>query len=256
MKTLQKNKHIFFMLIFLGAQTALGDQKNELAIDPELTAIEKGQASTPNNLDLKPDADALVDSNLLPEANPKAEKTDALDSVEEDFEILLEDEEEFEDQDEQVVNQEEEPEDEAPAENAAFQGALDTKIEPKGTSLSKSKTPCTRTIKVTNSIDDSMLGYKHWSGTYTPKTFVIHANGKKINEDKTKSIEITNNRLLIRYDYDFGYNIKKARGAVEITFEVDDTSTTCDLTFSWDNKWRILIDNATALSEEQCEFDA
>lgn len=118
-----------------------------------------------------------------------------------------------------------------------------------------SKKQATRTISVTNSIDDAMLGYSHWTGTYTPKVFSVRVNDKKIGYGKTKKIEITNNKFTVRYDYDFGYNIKKARGAVEILFKMDKKASECDLTFSWDNSWRIIIDNATPISEEKCDFE-
>lgn len=125
----------------------------------------------------------------------------------------------------------------------------------------KKEEPCVkkqinRTISVTNSINDAMLGYSHWTGTYTPKVFLVRVNDKKIGYGKTKKIEITKNKFTVRYDYDFGYNVKKARGAVEVLFKIDKNASECDLTFSWDNSWRIIIDNATPISEEKCEFDA
>ncbi len=118
-----------------------------------------------------------------------------------------------------------------------------------------SKKQAARTVSITNSIDDTMLGYSHWTGTYTPKTFTVRVNDKKIGYGKTKKIEITNNKFTVRYDYDFGYNVKKARGAVEILFKMDKNASECDLTFSWNNSWRIIIDNATPISEEKCDFE-
>ena len=121
-------------------------------------------------------------------------------------------------------------------------------------SPAKSKKKNVRSISITNSIEDDMLGYKHWTGTYTPKIFILHVNGKKINPGATKSIDLFDNLLVVRFEYDYGYNIKRARGASEVTFTVDKNATECDITISWNNEWRIIIDNATPKEEELCEF--
>src|SRR5437667_5124811 len=61
-----------------------------------------------------------------------------------------------------------------------------------------------RTITVTHHINDESLGYHHWTGTYYPTTFIIHANDIHLDEEnKPFAVEITNNTLEIRFDYAF-----------------------------------------------------
>lgn len=194
----------------------------------------------------------------MPKNETKEESTD-LETISQEVpdEKLVAKESLKETEEDQTIPQsfkEEIPEEPTLQEIAQYSASSEEIIQKKEESCSKKQT--IRTISITNSIDDAMLGYSHWTGTYTPKIFCIRVNNKKIGYGKTKKIDIENNKFTVRYDYDFGYNVKKARGAVEVLFKMDKKTSECDLTFSWDNSWRIIIDNATPISEEKCEFDA
>jgi len=110
--------------------------------------------------------------------------------------------------------------------------------------------PAKKTVSVKNNIDSTDLPYKHWTGTYTPSTFVVSVNGQKIDTGGKKDVPIIDDVLEVRYDYDFG----PRKGAEVATFAVDDGARELSMTFSWKNDWRISIDKATPQHKEKAEF--
>lgn len=113
-----------------------------------------------------------------------------------------------------------------------------------------------RTITIKNGIDDTDLAYQHWTGSYSPKKFTVSINGVEIDQQGSVPITIINNELIVSYSYDFGYNIKKARGAYQVTFAVEKDATDLLLTFSWHNDWHVILDKATPQEEETIDFVA
>ena len=108
-------------------------------------------------------------------------------------------------------------------------------------------------IQVKNNITPKMIAYKHWSGTYTPNQFVMTINGKKINSGDIHTFKITDKKLTVRYDYTFMKGRRK--GAKEVTFKIDEKKDLFGITFSWKDKWHIIIDNATAESIQEVTFN-
>lgn len=111
-----------------------------------------------------------------------------------------------------------------------------------------------RVITITNAITQESLPYKHWTGTHTPKEFIFSANDEEIEQGESKKIEIINNIVYLRYDYDFGYDMAICRGAYETEYIVDEDQEQFVATFSWNEKFRIIMPGATPVAEEKMEF--
>lgn len=111
-----------------------------------------------------------------------------------------------------------------------------------------------RTVTVKNNIEKTSLAYKHWTGTHEPKIFIISANDEEIEMGESKDIEIIDDTIYVRYDYDFGYDMSICRGGYEIEFDVDPETTVLDVAFSWDKQFRIIIPGATPEVEEKMGF--
>ncbi len=109
-------------------------------------------------------------------------------------------------------------------------------------------------VTIKNNIEPAMLHYKHWSGTYQPTTFVITINGQEIKPETQYDITITNNQLAVRFDYAF-LNGKK-KGAKIVSFTVNTNKPTLNLSFSWDDKWQVIIDNATPCQVKKESFNS
>ena len=121
----------------------------------------------------------------------------------------------------------------------------------------KSDAPSTpkikKTISIKNNIEQDMLKYKHWSGTYEPSTFVIHVNEKEIEPGTQKSIPMIDGIIEVRFDYAFLNG--KRKGAKIIVFEVNNDIVDLNITFNWRDKWQVLIDNAKPVEEKKAKFN-
>lgn len=109
-------------------------------------------------------------------------------------------------------------------------------------------------VTIKNNIEPAMLRYKHWSGTYKPTTFVITINGQEIKPNTQQDITITNNQLAVRFDYAFLNG--KRKGAKIVSFTVNTNKPTLNLSFSWDDKWQVIIDNATPCQVKKESFNS
>ena len=118
----------------------------------------------------------------------------------------------------------------------------------------KCSTQQTRAVKVTNNIEQSMLTYKHWTGKYEPSTFVMKIDGQTIEQDKEYDIIVTDNILEVRYDYSFINGIRK--GAKIIKFQLEKNAVDLLITFSWNDEWRVIIDQATPVEIQEAKFNA
>lgn len=109
-----------------------------------------------------------------------------------------------------------------------------------------------QTITIKNDIEPSMLQYKHWTGTYKPSIFVITINGQTIEQGKEYQVTATDNMLEIGYNYSFMNGMRT--GAKIVKFQIEKNTEPLNLTFSWDNEWRVIIDHATPLEVEKTPF--
>ena len=98
-----------------------------------------------------------------------------------------------------------------------------------------------RTIKVTNKITKQMLAYSKGFMQYTPD-FTLTINDVPVEQGKQQQIVIENNCVTVGYTYNFMNGYKK--GSKEIEFMVPVTKDELDITFSWQDDWRIVISGA------------
>lgn len=120
----------------------------------------------------------------------------------------------------------------------------------------------TRTIKLKNTIERKMLGYKKW-GTHYPTKFIVTANNKVVFKMEQKevsakeevSVIIVDNKLTMHYDYEF-LNGRRA-GSKTTEFKVAPEATTLTLSFDWkdkENPQHIILDSATVVSSEDIKL--
>lgn len=114
------------------------------------------------------------------------------------------------------------------------------------------------TITINNTMDTTTLGYKHFTGTYFPSSFIMTVDGKKIatHDDLGTTIYRTatitrpsNNIVTINYSFEFkafGKTYRKAKRKLE--FEIDPTQATVDLLFSWKAKEHVQLKPGTLLN--------
>lgn len=98
-----------------------------------------------------------------------------------------------------------------------------------------------RQITITTKITEPMLKYSYFGVSYKPD-FSLKINNEEVKCSDTKKITIAENKMKVRYDYNFS-GFKK--GAKEVVFEVPKDVDTIDITFSWDNRWRVIANKAT-----------
>lgn len=115
------------------------------------------------------------------------------------------------------------------------------KVEPKTAVVSPTKLT-TRTLKVTNNISDKSLAYKYGFISYSPSSFAVHVDGKKIEATETLPITLQDNKITMRYDYEFLGG--KRKGAKEIVFEIPAHTNELSFNFSWKEDHHFIINNA------------
>ena len=108
-----------------------------------------------------------------------------------------------------------------------------------------------KTITIKNNITTDMLAYKHWTGTHEP-FFILTVNGKKIEQGKQEEITVKDNRLEVRYDYSFANGFRK--GATIVSCSIEKDAKDVDITFSWDDEWRIKTKQAQPQKVEKNTF--
>ncbi len=102
--------------------------------------------------------------------------------------------------------------------------------------------PKSRTITIKNGIKPEMLIYKkHWSGSYEPKPFEVIIDGKKLEQGASTEVAIADNKIAIQYSYSFMMGYRK--GTDEVTFTIPEKQDTLQLTFSWDDDFRLKLDH-------------
>jgi hypothetical protein len=105
----------------------------------------------------------------------------------------------------------------------------------------------TPTIVITNNIDNAMLGYKHWTGTYTPDVFTVSINDTEVSSGQSYTVNNTNDPIKVTCHYSFMNGMRS--GDKTVFYRLDKEYSTANLTFSWLEPHKILIDNASLLQE-------
>jgi|SRR4030095_2491880 len=110
-------------------------------------------------------------------------------------------------------------------------------------------TPEQAPITITNAIEPSMLAYKHWTGTYSPDKFVITINGTEVTHGASYTITTIKDPLEISYSYSFMNGMRS--GAKKVSYQLNENSTHAQITFSWKDNWKVLVDNGTPIKQEE-----
>jgi hypothetical protein len=104
-------------------------------------------------------------------------------------------------------------------------------------------------IIITNAIEPSMIAYKHWTGTYNPDIFTIKVNGVEVAQGAQHMLDIAHDPIEIRYDYSFVNG--KRTGAKIVSYQLNENITQANITFSWNDDWRVLVDNGKPVKQEE-----
>ncbi|SRR6266404_3623899 len=101
-------------------------------------------------------------------------------------------------------------------------------------------------ITITNNIQPSMLAYKHWTGTYNPDAFTVFINDTEVAQGTEIKIPAANSTINVKFDYSFVNGMRK--GSKTVSYKLNDDITQANITFSWKDDNKILIDNGTAVA--------
>lgn len=104
-----------------------------------------------------------------------------------------------------------------------------------------------QSITITNAIESSMLAYKHWTGTYSPDTFTIYINGVEVAQGAQYTLSAEASTIDIKYFYSFMNGMRT--GTKTVSYQLHENITHANITFSWKDNWKVLVDNGTALKE-------
>jgi hypothetical protein len=105
-----------------------------------------------------------------------------------------------------------------------------------------------RSITIHNKITNDMLVY-HKAGENIPKSFSVFINGKEITQGTTLSdIKVVNNTLRITYEYVFHRAWVTRKGSKEVVFKLAQDKKVFDLTFSWTDKFHMMLAGAQPIS--------
>ena len=101
-------------------------------------------------------------------------------------------------------------------------------------------------ITISNNIKPDMLTYKHWTGKYNPDSFKVSVNNSEIAQGATLQIPSETKTVNLTFDYSFVNG--KRTGSKTVAYKLNDDATQANITFSWDNDNKIIIDNGTAVA--------
>lgn len=107
---------------------------------------------------------------------------------------------------------------------------------------------------ITNNITKEMTGYEFWKITYYPDRLAISVNEKLI--ETGHSIEIPEDKKIVKIRYDYSFAKGFRTGAKEITFELSPEKRSYDLSFSWHDTWRIIAEGAIAKEAKRMRYKA
>ena len=102
-------------------------------------------------------------------------------------------------------------------------------------------------VMIINTIEPSMLEYKHWTGKYSPEIFTVSVNGTEIATGATCEVSADNSTIEVGYTYSFMNGMRT--GGKKISYQLNENITQAHITFDWKNDWRIIVDNGKAIKE-------
>jgi len=127
--------------------------------------------------------------------------------------------------------------------------AIEQKIHACSTDIKKVNVSknASRTISVKNAITPEMTKYRFWGTYYTPTKFYISVNDRTVQGDESCSCRVgENNTVEVTYHYEFKNGM--VTGSKCIEFEIPAKATTVDITFSWNDKYRLMSNVGRAIN--------
>lgn len=104
-----------------------------------------------------------------------------------------------------------------------------------------------RTITVKNAITAEMIKYRFWGTYHTPTKFYISVNNRDVQTNESCSCPLgENNTIEVTYHYEFKNGM--VTGSKCIEFEIPRETATVDITFSWDDKHRLMSNVGRAIN--------
>jgi len=101
-------------------------------------------------------------------------------------------------------------------------------------------------VTITNNIKPDMLTYKHWTGKYNPDSFKVFVNDTEVAQGA--ALEITSETKTVNLKFDYSFVNGKRAGSKTVSYKLNDDITQANITFSWDDDNKIIIDNGTAVA--------
>jgi len=105
-----------------------------------------------------------------------------------------------------------------------------------------------RSVCVKNGITKKMISYTKCFVSYTPD-FHIRINEQELKPGSQETFAIKGDTIAISYDYNFLNGYKKGKKVVE--FALPEDTTTFEVTFSWNDDWRVILPSAKPISSNQ-----
>lgn len=106
-------------------------------------------------------------------------------------------------------------------------------------------TPTSMPITITNAIDADMLKYKHWTGTYSPEIFTVQIDGTEVAQGAQHTIPAETKTIDVMFSYSFMNGMRT--GSKTVSYQLNENITQANITFSWKEDRKILVDNGTLL---------
>lgn len=104
-----------------------------------------------------------------------------------------------------------------------------------------------RTITVKNAITAEMIKYRFWGTYHTPTKFYISVNNHDVQANESCSCPLGENNVIeVTYHYEFKNGM--VTGSKCIEFEIPKETATVDITFSWDDKHRLMSNVGRAIN--------
>lgn len=101
-------------------------------------------------------------------------------------------------------------------------------------------------ITITNTIKPDMLTYKHWTGKYNPDSFKVFVNDTEVAQGNSLDLPSETKTVNLKFDYSFVNG--KRTGSKTVAYKLNEDTTKANITFSWDNDNKIIIDSGTAVA--------
>ena len=127
-----------------------------------------------------------------------------------------------------------------------MQDMMVTSVQPEPSTKTKTdKQKKQRSICLKNGITKKMISYTKCFVSYTPD-FRLQIGDQELRPGKAQTITVDGDTITIAYDYNFLNGYKKGRRVV--SFALPEHKNEFEVTFSWKNDWRVILESAKPIS--------